>query len=154
MADFNARVLGADLVRERITSLSERCKVGVRHGLNLVSADLLERSANLAPILTGELIRSGRVIARRPSKDVYKSTVAYGTDYAVYMHYGHYNLGPISRTKPPTEDGPVGRMFLARPFWRHRNRYELLIISQAVKGSGTVRVPGVSRGGGLVGDLE
>jgi hypothetical protein len=150
MADFDGKVLGAGLLRKRLDSLKNRYKAGVRHGLNLASADLLGRSAALAPILTGDLIRSGRVIPSRPSSDVYRSTVAYGTNHALWCHYAHYNLGPISRRKTATEDGPVGRMFLRRPFDKHKEQYVQFIISAAARGPGSVRASGL--GGARTGE--
>jgi hypothetical protein len=132
-ADFEGRVLGAGLIAGRLAGLARVAGTGAARGLTLVAADLLQRSADLAPILTGDLIRSGRVIPSRPAKDVIRRTVAYGTDHAIFTHFATYNLGPISITKPPTEDGPIGRLYLQRPYERHRERYGKFIVAEARK---------------------
>jgi hypothetical protein len=97
--------------------------------MDLVAADLLERAANLAPILTGDLIKSGSVRGRTTARTISR-TVGFGTDHAVFTHEGIYNLGPESRRKPSTEDGPVGRKYLVRPYRRHVARYQRFIATR------------------------
>lgn len=120
--DFTGKVLGAGLIKLKLTKLSKVTRAKLPHGMNMISADLLQRSADLAPILSGDLIRSGDV----KSEDrggVFKRLVTYGTDHAIFTHEGEYNLGPISSQKPPSSDGPIGRKYLVRPFDIHRRRY-------------------------------
>lgn len=128
------RVLGADLLNRRLAAFAKRIpEVGVTRGLDLSAADLLERSANLAPILTGDLIRSGRIIRQRRGRGRIVRIISYGTDHAVFTHEGFYRLGPVSSRKPATSDGPVGRKYLERPFRIHSKRYVELIRSEAEK---------------------
>ena len=126
-------VLGAGLIIKRLHAITDNMTKGARRGLDLASADLLERSADLAPVLTGDLIRSARVKRSHPGKGRWVNTVSYGTDHAVFTHFSHYNLGPVSRRKPPTEDGPIGRLYLLRPFNRHAKQYKKFIIDEAEK---------------------
>lgn len=132
-AAITGNVLGAGLIVKRLYAITDNMTKGAQHGLNLASADLLERSADLAPVLTGDLIRSGRVKRTRPAKGRWVNVVSYGTDHAVFTHFSHYNLGPVSRRKPPTEDGPIGRLYLLRPFNRHARQYKKFIIDEAEK---------------------
>ncbi len=109
--------------------------VGVEIALNRVAADLLSRSAGVAPILTGDLIRSGRVTGDTSRLRVTRF-VTYGTDHAVFAHeqitpFGPFGLGPISSKKPSTSDGVVGGGFLLRPFNIHREKYAKSIIRRA-----------------------
>jgi hypothetical protein len=133
MAEPAGRVLGADLIIKRINRAGQGAKAGGRIGLDLSAADLLLRSANIAPILTGDLIRSGRVARRGGIKaGVIIRIISYGTDHAVFAHEeitpaGPRQLGPWSEQKPGTDDGVVGGHFLSRPFRRHKNRYFRLI---------------------------
>lgn len=75
------------------------------------------RAVALSPELTRKLILSSRVTrARRRGRSA--RVISFDTDYAVVMHEAFYNLGPISSRKAPTQDGPVGRKYLERPFNR------------------------------------
>ncbi len=92
--------------------------------------DLLSRAVALSPQLTSELLGSGAIDSDDPrgsAGGVFVRTVHFGSGesepYALKMHEGTYNLGPVSRSKPPTGDGPIGRKFLQRPYDRHKQRY-------------------------------
>ena len=118
-------------IQRRLESIVRASGTEVTKAVNLVSADLLERSANLAPILRGDLIRSARITRQGSTKNVIRRQVSYGTNHAVFTHEGSYQLGPVSRLKPPTQDGPVGRKYLARPFRIHAKRYSTFIRAAA-----------------------
>ena|SRR3990167_3728064 len=126
MAGINVKVLGASLLEKKFLGISERSKTAIDKALDMVAGDLLARAADLSPILTGDLIMSGRV-ARPRKKGAKVRVVSFARSYALFIHEGKYNLGPLSRRKPATEDGPVGRKFLERPFLRHRERYKTFI---------------------------
>lgn len=81
--------------------------------------DMLGRAQDLSPQLTGDHINSGTVSA--PSKFV--RVVTFSQPYSVRLHEGRYRLGPISSSKPSTEDGPVGRKYMQRPFDKHNKRW-------------------------------
>lgn len=127
---MDAHVLGADLIERRLLALVTSHRSGVPRDMDLIAADLLSRAADLCPVLTGDLIRSGRVAGNTTtagSGSVVRRTVSFGTKYAVWIHEAHYNLGPVSRRKSGTEDGPVGRKFLERPFRKHADRYKAFL---------------------------
>lgn len=83
--------------------------------------DLLARAQQLAPQFSGELIDSG-VIKRRGSPGLVARSVLFTACHAVRRHEDFYSLGPISALKS-SPDGPIGRKYLSRPFWLHRDRY-------------------------------
>ena len=141
--EINVKVLGAELIAKRLSKIVRSTRDGISLDLDLISADLLSRAADLSPILTGDLIRSGRV-ARQGSfaKGAITRAVAFGTNHAVFAHEARYNLGPISRLKPSTEDGAVGRKFLERPFRKHSDRYLRFLRDEAAK-----RLRSETRGG-------
>ncbi len=116
-------------IQKRILRIVQAEGPATVRAMNAVAADLLERSANLAPILRGDLIRSGRVTRTGSKKGVVRRQVSYGTDHAIFTHEGSYQLGPVSRLKPTTADGPVGRKYLARPFNLHARRYDEFVLS-------------------------
>ena len=120
-----AKVLGAELIRKRLDRMVRNSRGTVGSDMDLIASDLLERAANLAPVLTGDLIRSGRIL-RRPGRNI-RRIVSFGTDHAIFTHEGHYNLGMISRQKPATEDGKVGRKYLSRPLVRNQKAYIQLV---------------------------
>lgn len=152
MADaLEVKVLGAGLIEDKLKRAISGAQRGVVRGLDLVAADLLERSANLAPILTGDLIRSGRIVRRGAFKSgVIRRIVSYGTGHGVFAHEeitpgGPRGLGPISRQKQAANrspDGPVGGKFLSRPFQRKANDYIKFIRAAAAVDAGIERTKG------------
>ncbi len=116
------RVRGASGILAVFGALAKSMLPAGDRALEAVAQDLQSRAIALAPILTSKLIRSAD-IKRSPGR----REVSFGTRYIGFIHNGYYNLGPLSRQKPATDDGPVGRQFLARPFNRHRKRYQALI---------------------------
>ena len=132
--EIDLTVLGAKLIERRLKRVITSNKTALGTALNLVAADLLQRSADLAPILTGDLIRSGRIAKTDSTPKVVVRIVGYGTNHAQFAHNqiqpaGDFGLGPISRKKPPSPDGPIGGNFLLRPYLLHKQRYINLIAS-------------------------
>lgn len=131
---LDVRILGAELIRQRLERIRETVsKRAVPGALDRAAADLLERSANLAPILTSALIRSGRVRRSRSARRVSR-IVSYGTAYAPIVHEqmepapgATLKPGPLTRAKPATTDGRPGGRFLERPFRRHADRYRRFV---------------------------
>ncbi|MEE9244879.1 MAG: hypothetical protein V3U63_01650 [Gemmatimonadota bacterium] len=130
------------LIQRRLERIIEQTGPAAVRAMNLVAADLLERSANVAPILRGDLIRSGRITKTGSTKNLIRRQVSYGTDHAIFTHEGSYQLGPVSRLKPATQDGPVGRKYLARPFNIHAARYSAFVRGAAKRAAG---LPGRAR---------
>ncbi len=123
-------------LQRRLERIIKQTGPAAVRAMNLISADLLERSANVAPILRGDLIRSARITKAGSTKNRIRRQVSYGTDHAIFTHEGSYQLGPVSRLKPATQDGPVGRKYLARPFNIHSARYSAFVRGAAKRAAG------------------
>lgn len=154
MPQLDVKVLGAELIKKNLEKVLRGTGRGIARGLDLVAADLLQRSADLAPILTGDLIRSGRVIRKGAiSRGTISRTVSYGTGHAVFAHEevtpaGSFGLGPISRIKDQSArpaDGPIGGHFLLRPFLLHKNRY-IKFLNKTAGGGAGFRISGGAAG--------
>lgn len=98
--------------------------------LNAAAEDLRKRAKALSPEDTGALMLSGEV-TDISHVGLARYAVTFGasgpsTRYAVRMHDGFYNLGPITAQKK-SADGQAGRKFLERPYNMHKNRYMELL---------------------------
>jgi hypothetical protein len=112
-------VTGRKQTVKRAKIVIRNVEEAVEQQLDDNAQDLLNRSDAISPQLTGAHIHTGKVT---PLGRFFR-VVSYDEDYSVKIHEDRYNLGPISSRKPPTEDGPVGRRFLARAFDRNAQRY-------------------------------
>ncbi len=81
--------------------------------------DLLVRALKLSPQLSGEHINTGKVHKRGQ----FLFIVGFDKPYSVWLHFAKYKLGPISKLKPKTSDGRVGRGYLKKPMTKNRKRY-------------------------------
>lgn len=146
-----AKVLGVELIQKRMERFQRTmARSVVPRAMDEIAADLLERSVGLAPILTGDLIRSARIVraGSRRSRGVIRRTVSFGTDHAVQAHEnitpaGPLGLGPVSQRKDAqarTADGPVGGHFLLRPFRAHVDRYQDFLRKAFAEGVRSVRI--------------
>ena len=118
-------------LQRKMRKLALRAPNALDNYLNAVAADILQRSVDLCPILTGELIASARVTGGGSSKFRRRKIVSFGTGHAVFIHEGFYNLGPVSRRKDAqarSADGPVGRKFMKRPWDLHKGRYKYFLL--------------------------
>ncbi|MCP4497732.1 MAG: hypothetical protein GY825_13250 [Phycisphaeraceae bacterium] len=101
---------------------------GIAAVMDEAADDLLRRSRDLAPQLTSEMVDTAatdKKDARR--RGVFRRSVYYTVDYAVYQHEGTYNPGPVTRGKPG-----AGRKFLQRPF--DAQKAELIVrISRSIE---------------------
>jgi hypothetical protein len=115
-------------VARNLRRIRQEVKEAISQAMDDVANDLLDRSIALAPQLSGDLVNDARVVSL-DTGNTFSRAVEYGppgspsTAYAKVRHEDVYNLGPISSIKPGSEDGPVGRKFLERPFNRHAKRY-------------------------------
>jgi len=55
------------------------------------------------------------------------------SDYALYMHEGHYKLGPASARKQATQKEIVGRKYLERALNDNINRFRVYILRRLRK---------------------
>lgn len=105
---------GAKRMRENLRRAVEGVRAGLRDELDAIAKELLQESRNLAPQLSGRMIRTAG-IGRRDTATRFRRSVFYRERYALFQHEGFYNAGPITRAKPG-----AGRKFLQRPFEARR----------------------------------
>lgn len=124
-------VKGGKIIQDRLKKIQKNLRTAVSQQMDKNAEDLLSRSGALVPQLTGELRSDAKITKKDPGKagGVFSRTISYGntkpaSDYTLFIHEDtNYRLGPVSRAKPGTADGPVGRKFLSRPFDAHRREY-------------------------------
>ena len=109
----------AKAIAKRLKIIRRNVGDAVSQELFDAAVDLRNRADAISPQLTGKHISTGTVT--QVTKFFY--IVSYNRPYSLWLHEGRYRLGPISKNKPSTEDGPVGRGYLRRPFERHQSEY-------------------------------
>lgn len=119
MAARKRGLQGVDEMKKRLDIILRNVNEAVIQTIDDSADDLLERSQDLSPQLTGAHIHSGKVV----EISQFARAVAYDEAYSLWLHEGDYELGPVSRLKPPTQDGAVGKEFLLRPFENNKQRY-------------------------------
>lgn len=105
-----ARLEGAAVVKKRLRLIRVNVAEAIEAELDDAANELLRDSRDLAPQLTGEMIRESGVDSD-DRKDVFRRSVFYNLDYSVKQHEGFFNPGPVTSTKPG-----AGRKYLQRPF--------------------------------------
>ena len=115
-------VEGGEVIKRRLKLIIRNVQREVSVALDAAADDLLSRSRQLAPQLSGDLIDAGKVRGRG-ARDVQTRVIFYDSPYAVVRHEDFYNLGPISSLKQ-SPDGVIGRKYLETPFRRHNARYQ------------------------------
>lgn len=113
-------VQGVAALVKRLRRAGLNAKVGAEVVTLANARELLRRSRALAPELEGDLIRSGKVTRVPDSRGKTAAVVSFGAPHALVRHEDFYKLGPISASKPATEDGTPGRKYLSRPFFNMR----------------------------------
>lgn len=88
-----------------------------------VAEDLLNTSAQLAPLDEGGLMESGSVDPARLEGNKFVAQVGYNKEYSLRMHEGIYNIGATSASKPSVEGMTVGRKFLEQPVIQKGEKY-------------------------------
>lgn len=115
------KVKGAKTARARFRKLPKEMFDEVTKVIFEDGVELLGRSQALIPELERTLILTGDV-EKKVSGQRVRVVVSYGTPYAVIRHEDEYELGPVSSLKSGTQDGPVGRKYLERPFQNMKRR--------------------------------
>ncbi len=105
-----AVVSGQRVIARKIRRIQAAVRQEIEEELNDIANDVLSDSRDIAPQLTGLLIRSSAV-DEDDSEDVFVRSVFYDTDYAVIQHEGDFNPGPITVQKPG-----AGRKYLQRAY--------------------------------------
>jgi hypothetical protein len=123
-------VIGVDLLAKELQSKIDEI---VSEALFDYMDDLSEVSSAFAPKKTGQLETTYIADVKR-MKHGWRGRVTFRAmngdfNYAIVMHEGFYNLGPISRTKPGGSSKygmvsqEVGRRYLGGPFEQLVNPY-------------------------------
>ena len=105
-----AVVSGQRVIARKIRRIQTAVRQEIEEELNDIANDVLSNSRDIAPQLTGLLIRSSAV-DEDDTEDVFVRSVFYDTDYAVIQHEGD------SPRVWPAVDGELHRPFAlaARP---------------------------------------
>ena len=88
--------------------------------------DLLSKSQQLAPVLTGKLMESGTAdppVGMRVQPDEISAEVGYHVVYARRRHEEFYNPGPRTASKPQVDGMIPGRKYLEQPALRYAKDY-------------------------------
>lgn len=91
--------------------------------INKSGEHLLGVAMDLTPKLTGDLEGSGTMDPVQVIPGQISVEVGFHKVYALRRHEEVYNLGPISRGKPPVDGMQVGRKYLERPLLKYSKRY-------------------------------
>lgn len=105
---------GTRRLQQNLRRAVEGVRAGIKDELDQIAKELLQESRDVAPQLTGKMIRTSG-IGRQNQRNRFLRSVFYRERYALFQHEGFYNAGPITRAKPG-----AGRKFLQRPFEARR----------------------------------
>lgn len=125
-------VEGATELRQTFQAMQPQLLQLLAAGIDDITAHLAERAHANTPILKNKL-RPATVQA--PAKvagsivigAVHVPNSDPASVYALWIHEGSYNLGPVSALQPPTEEGGVGNKFMSRVAFYHIGTYVQMI---------------------------
>lgn len=117
MPKTNFRLKGKQKLDRKLANMARRVESVLEGELDDAAQEIRARSIAVVPEKTRKLLLSSGVARAKLARAVF-----YDTDYAAIVHEDFYQLGPLSANKAPTEDGPVGRKYLERPFNNIRAR--------------------------------
>ncbi len=83
----------------------------------------LSQAQKLAPKLTSDLEGSGNADPVKNTGSEISKKIGFNTKYAARRHEEVYNLGPISKGKPPVDGMTVGRKYLEQPLVKYAQKY-------------------------------
>lgn len=105
---------GETVISRKLGRIQQEVRDAIEQEITDLADEILSDSRNLAPQLTGLLIRSAGVDSE-DTNDVFRRSVFYDTPYAVIQHEGTFTPGPITIQKPG-----AGRKYLQRAYERLR----------------------------------
>jgi hypothetical protein len=113
-----AAVTGGALIRARLAFIRRAVDDAIAQGMDDFADDVLSMSRDLAPQLTGLMIRTSGV-SKSDSRSLgrFRRSIFYEQPYAVWQHEEVFNPGPITSAKPG-----AGPKFLTRALNFHRLR--------------------------------
>ena len=109
-------VTGGDIIRRRLRVIRRAVNEAIETGMDDLAKDILSMSRDLAPQLTGLMIRTSGV-DDDDSRDRFRRSIFYEQPYAIWQHEEFFNPGPITSAKPG-----AGPKFLSRAFNFHAQR--------------------------------
>lgn len=133
--DFARVVANMEAATRRV---KEAAKDGVQDSVD----DLKRIAADIAPIDSGDLRRSGHATVRQTPTETVGEVSFSAVDnssgrrfnYAIWIHEGEYNLGPTSAGAPGTDGYEVGNKYLERPLKGEAEKY-MRWIAEEIEGA-------------------
>jgi hypothetical protein len=120
---------------------TRRVRQAARDGVQDSVDDLKRIAADIAPIDSSDLRRSGHATVRQTPTETVGEVSFSAVDnsggrrfnYAIWIHEGEYNLGPLSAAAPGTDGYEVGNKYLERPLKGEAEKY-LRWIAEEIEG--------------------
>jgi hypothetical protein len=114
-----------------MATATARVKQAAKNGVQDSVDDLKRIATDIATIDSGDLRRSGHATVRENIASIVGEVSFSAVDnssgnrfnYAIKMHEGEYNLGPLSAAAPGTDGYEVGNKYLERPLKGEANKY-------------------------------
>jgi hypothetical protein len=114
-----------------MATATARVKLAALNGVQDSVDDLKRIAADIAPIDSSDLRRSGHATVRQSATETVGEVSFSAVDnsggnrfnYAIKMHEGDYNLGPLSAAAPGTDGYEVGNKYLERPLRGEADKY-------------------------------
>jgi hypothetical protein len=133
--DFSGVVANMDIATARVM---QAAKDGVQDSVD----DLKRIAVDIAPIDSSDLRRSGHATVRQTplqtvgevSFSAVDNTGGQHFNYAIWIHEGDYNLGPLSQQAPGTDGYEVGNKYLERPLKGEAEKY-MRWIAEEIEGA-------------------
>jgi hypothetical protein len=108
-----------------------RVRQAAKDGVQDSVDDLKRIAVDIAPIDSSDLRRSGHAtvtetpnnIVGEVSFSAVDTTGGQHFNYAIWIHEGEYNLGPLSAAAPGTDGYEVGNKYLERPLKGEAEKY-------------------------------
>ena len=125
-----------------LATATARVQLAARNGVQDSVDDLKRIAVDIAPIDSSDLRRSGHATVRQSPSEIVGEVGFRAVDnsggrafnYAVWIHEGEYNLGPLSRQAQGTDGYEVGNKYLERPLKGEANKY-MRWIAEEVRGA-------------------
>jgi hypothetical protein len=122
--DFASVVANMEAATLRVR---QAAKLGVQDSVD----DLKRIAVDIAPIDSSDLRRSGHATVTETSTNIIGEVSFSAVDttggqhfnYAIWIHEGEYNLGPLSAAAPGTDGYEIGNKYLERPLKGEAEKY-------------------------------
>jgi hypothetical protein len=119
-----------------------RVRQAAKDGVQDSVDDLKRIAVDIAPIDSSDLRRSGHATVRQSvtqtvgevSFSAVDNTGGQHFNYAIWIHEGEYNLGPLSAGAPGTDGYEVGNKYLERPLKGEAEKY-MRWIAEEIEGA-------------------